>query len=161
MYFTRFQTDLCEIILAGDDKGLRHLHLNTGEGKRKFDISPEWQENTEFFTAAVTQINDYLAGIRKDFDINIAPEGTDFQRRVWRQLQTIAYGETRTYGEIAAELGSPGSSRAVGAANGRNPIPLIIPCHRVIGAGGTLTGYAHGLAAKQRLLDIEARFKQS
>ena len=159
MFYTNFNTAICEIILAGDDEGLKYLHLSTGEGNRHFEVSPEWQRNDEFFTPSVTQINEYLSGSRTDFNIKLAPEGTVFQKQVWQQLQLIPYGETRSYGEVASQIGRPGASRAVGAANGRNPIPLIVPCHRVIGAGGELTGFAHGLKAKKLLLELEKNHK--
>ena len=107
------------------------------------------------FRAAVEQLSAYFAGDLKEFDLPLAPRGTPFQQRVWRQLRLIPYGETRTYGELAAALGSPRASRAVGLANGRNPIGIIVPCHRVIGANGALTGYNGGLARKRQLLDFE------
>lgn len=157
MYYTRFSTDLCEIILAGDEEGLKHLHLNTGEGKRSFEILPEWRRNDQFFNEAVCQIKEYLCGRRKDFDLNLSPDGTDYQKKVWEQLKKIPYGSFCSYGEIASNLGNKNAARAVGMANSKNPIPLIIPCHRVIGSSGKLTGFAHGLKIKQQLLDIESR----
>ncbi len=105
---------------------------------------------------AVSQLRAYFSRDLKEFDLPLAPEGTDFQQRVWAQLRGIGFGETASYGEIALRLGKTNaSSRAVGLANGRNPIPIVIPCHRVIGADGTLTGYAGGLARKQLLLELE------
>lgn len=104
---------------------------------------------------AVAQLAEYFAGTRTGFELPLAPLGSSFQRQVWNQLLTIPHGEVRSYGHIANALGRPSASRAVGAANGRNPIAIIVPCHRVIGANGTLTGYAGGLAAKQWLLDHE------
>jgi len=156
MYYTQFNTPLCEIILAGDEEGLKHLHLNTGRGKRQFGIRPEWTRNDLFFKEAVGQINEYIAGRRTSFDLKLAPEGTVFQKAVWSRLQQIPFGETRTYGQLAAETGNPNAARAVGMANSRNPIPLIIPCHRVIGSSGKLTGFAHGLEIKQRRLALES-----
>ncbi|MBB5460181.1 methylated-DNA--[protein]-cysteine S-methyltransferase [Paraburkholderia sp. Cpub6] len=102
------------------------------------------------------QLDEYFSGQRTHFDIDLQFEGTDFQKRVWAALLTIPYGETRSYLEIAEQIGNPNAVRAVGAANGRNPISIIAPCHRVIGSSGTLTGFAGGLAAKERLLRIEA-----
>ncbi|GAA3894995.1 methylated-DNA--[protein]-cysteine S-methyltransferase [Halomonas cibimaris] len=102
------------------------------------------------------QLAEYFAGTRREFDLPLAAEGTAFQQAVWRQLQAIPYGETRTYGEIAAALGKPTAARAVGMANGKNPLAIIVPCHRVVGAGGRLTGYSGGLARKQWLLAHEA-----
>ena len=104
---------------------------------------------------AAQQLQDYLAGTREAFTLPLAAEGTEFQQRVWRALLDIPHGETRSYGELAAAVGSPGAARAVGLANGRNPIGIIVPCHRVIGANGSLTGYGGGLERKQLLLDLE------
>jgi methylated-DNA-[protein]-cysteine S-methyltransferase len=107
-------------------------------------------------TATATQLAEYFGGTRTEFDLPLAPSGTEFQRRVWTELTRLGYGETASYGEIAHRLGLTNSaSRAVGAANGRNPIPIVVPCHRVIGADGTLTGYAGGIERKQLLLDLE------
>ena len=104
---------------------------------------------------AATQLREYFEGARRSFDLPLAPEGTAFQRRVWAALGEIGFGQTRSYGEIAAAIGRPSASRAVGAANGRNPLPVIVPCHRVIGSDGSLTGYAGGLARKRWLLAHE------
>jgi len=104
---------------------------------------------------AVTQLQEYFAEARRHFELPLAPHGTDFQRAVWAALRTIEFGETRSYGELARALDSPGASRAVGAANGKNPIAIIVPCHRVIGADGRLTGYAGGLDKKRLLLRLE------
>ena len=101
------------------------------------------------------QLAEYFAGTRRVFDLPLDLRGTDFQQRVWAALLTIPYGETRSYGQIAAQIGRPGAARAVGAANGRNPISIVAPCHRVVGSGGTLTGFAGGLAAKATLLALE------
>lgn len=103
----------------------------------------------------IRQLQEYFAGTRKEFEIPLSPQGTPFQQRVWRELCRIPYGQTRTYGEVAAQIGKPGAARAVGQAANRNPIWLLIPCHRVVGIGGTLTGYAGGLQMKQALLDLE------
>jgi methylated-DNA-[protein]-cysteine S-methyltransferase len=106
---------------------------------------------------AAAQLAEYFAGARRDFDVPLAPRGTEFQRRVWRQLEAIPFGQTRTYGELARVLEHPTASRAVGAANSRNPISILVPCHRVIAGSGALTGYAGGLEAKRWLLAHEAR----
>lgn len=105
------------------------------------------------------QLSEYFSGTRTEFDIPLAPNGTPFQKLVWRELCRIPYGQTRTYGEIAAAIGNPGAARAVGMACNRNPIWLIIPCHRIVGTGGKLTGYAGGLDLKRRLLDLEQLHK--
>ncbi|ARP73150.1 methylated-DNA--[protein]-cysteine S-methyltransferase [Streptomyces pluripotens] len=107
------------------------------------------------FARTREQLSAYFAGELTEFTIEVAPQGTPFQRRVWEQLTRIPYGETRTYGELAEALGSPGASRAVGLANGRNPVGIVVPCHRVIGADGSLTGYGGGLERKRRLLECE------
>jgi methylated-DNA-[protein]-cysteine S-methyltransferase len=109
------------------------------------------------FEPAVTQLNEYFAGERTAFDLALRPEvGSDFERRVWRELMDIPYGETASYGEVATRIGYPGKARAVGRANGRNPIAIVCPCHRVIGSDGSLTGYGGGLDKKRTLLDLEA-----
>ena len=110
---------------------------------------------TEPFASVATQLGEYFAGTRIRFDLPIAPRGNDFQQRVWAMLLEIPYGETRTYGELARALGGPGLAQAVGAANGRNPIAVVVPCHRVIGADGALVGYAGGLHRKRYLLALE------
>ena len=109
-------------------------------------------------SATAAQLVEYFVGRRRTFDIPLAPQGTGFQQRVWRALATIPYGETRSYGVLAQSIGRPSASRAVGAANGKNPISIIIPCHRVIAASGELTGYAGGLVAKRWLLEHERNF---
>ncbi|MFD7071816.1 methylated-DNA--[protein]-cysteine S-methyltransferase [Streptomyces sp. NPDC059913] len=108
------------------------------------------------FTEPVRQLDAYFAGELRDFDLPLRLDGTPFQREVWALLQHIPYGETRSYGELAEELGKPGASRAVGLANGKNPVGIIVPCHRVVGASGSLTGYGGGLDRKQRLLSFES-----
>ncbi len=106
---------------------------------------------------AARQLDEYFAGARREFSLPLLPRGTEFQRRVWRALETIPYGETRSYGGVAAAIGNPKAARAVGMANNRNPISIIIPCHRVIGAGGGLVGYGGGLDAKEFLLALERK----
>lgn len=119
-------------------------------------IGPRCDTDPLLVTAA-GQLAEYFAGDRRVFDLPLAPRGTDFQQQVWAELQRIGWGETASYGEIAHRLGRTNmASRAVGLANGRNPIPVVIPCHRVIGADGSLTGYAGGMARKQLLLDLES-----
>jgi len=113
------------------------------------------EENNPILLKTEAQLTDYFAGRRKAFDIEIDLVGTEFQTKVWMALSTIPHGQTRSYAEIAAQIGHPTAVRAVGAANGRNPVSIIVPCHRVIGASGDLTGFAGGLAAKKRLLALE------
>ena len=106
----------------------------------------------------ISQLQEYFSGIRKDFDLTLAPKGTPFQKLVWRELMNIPYGQTRTYGEIAAAIKKPGAARAVGMACNKNPIWLLIPCHRVVGKSGSLTGYAGGLPMKHALLELEQAY---
>ncbi|GHJ94551.1 methylated-DNA--protein-cysteine methyltransferase [Streptomyces sp. NE5-10] len=142
------------LTLVAVDGVLSRLHM-TGQRHRP----PEetfGDRDPRPFGEAVRQLDAYFAGELTDFDLPLHLEGTPFQLRVWEQLRLIPYGETRTYGELAEALGSPGASRAVGLANGKNPVGVIVPCHRVIGSGGGLTGYGGGLDRKQRLLALEA-----
>ena len=120
-------------------------------------VDREAQNNSARLAPVQKQVDEYAAGKRRDFDFDLAPEGPDFHRKVWDALLEIPYGTTTSYGAIAKRIGAPGSARAVGAANGANPIALIVPCHRVIGADGSLTGYGGGLPLKRKLLAHEAR----
>jgi methylated-DNA-[protein]-cysteine S-methyltransferase len=141
------------LTLAGSDSTVHHLRMTdqTHEPDRS-----GWQPAAPgAFADTVEQLEAYFAGELTEFALDLELSGTEFQRRVWAALQTIPYGETRSYGQIAEQIGSPGASRAVGLANGRNPISIIIPCHRVIGSGGGLTGYGGGLHRKQTLLAME------
>lgn len=158
MLYTKFDTSLCPIVIAGDEAGIQHIHLCETEGsKRSFDMPDEWHETVDVFNQAKTQLLEYLAGDREQFDLLLNPQGTPFQKRVWDQLLNIPYGEACSYLDIATGIGNQKACRAVGAANGKNPIPLVIPCHRVVGSNGKLTGYAFGLGIKQALLDIESK----
>ncbi|WP_432666474.1 methylated-DNA--[protein]-cysteine S-methyltransferase [Wukongibacter baidiensis] len=156
MYYTRFNTKFCEIILVGDEDGLTNLHLNTGEGKRIFEISDKWIRKDDFFIDAINEIEEFFEGKRKTFTIKLNPKGTDYQKKVWNELSKIPYGEIYTYKQIATSIGNKKASRAVGMANSKNPIPLIIPCHRVVGSNGKLTGFAHGLTIKEKLINFES-----
>lgn len=155
MYYTKFDTRFCEMIVVGDEDGITNLHMNTGEGNRSFQIQSEWIENYAFFEEAIDQIQAYMEGGRKDFDLKLNPKGTDYQKNVWKALVDIPFGETATYKDVAVKIGNPKASRAVGTANGKNPIPLIVPCHRVIGSNGKLTGFAHGTAVKEKMINHE------
>lgn len=140
------------ITLAGRDGRLRHLRMDD----QTYEPSHAgWEPDNEAFEDVVEQLTAYFAGELTEFDIELEMIGTEFQRRVWQALVGIPYGETRSYGEIAAQIGSPGASRAVGLANGHNPVGIIVPCHRVIGANGSLTGYGGGLPRKKALLQLE------
>lgn len=142
------------LTLVADDSVLCGLYMTAQRHRPpEEDFGP--RDDTPF-AAAADQLAAYFAGELKEFTLELGLRGTPFQRAVWAQLRKIPYGETRTYGELAEALGSPAASRAVGLANGRNPIGIIVPCHRVIGAGGGLTGYGGGLDRKRRLLDFES-----
>jgi methylated-DNA-[protein]-cysteine S-methyltransferase len=146
-------TPVGSMMVIGDDDFLHFLHLP--ESFVVSDFDPDRTGSPGAVTAAVEQIDAYFAGNLKDFSLPLDPAGTEFQRRVWLALADIGFGATESYKELATRVGNPKACRAVGLANGRNPIPLILPCHRVIGANGSLTGYGGGLALKQRLLDHE------
>ena len=146
-----------ELTLVASDKGLvAILWENDSPDRVKLGAVAESAEHP-VLAAAETQLKQYFAGSRTAFDLPLDFRGTDFQKSVWAELLAIPFGETRSYGEIAAKLGRPKASRAVGAANGRNPISIVAPCHRVIGSTGKLTGFAGGLEAKDYLLKLEGR----
>ena len=151
--YRSFSSPIGLLTLAGHGESLTNLVIEgAAHPPRGRD---RWVEDAAAFPDVVDQLHAYFAGKRTGFDVALCPEGTSFQRRVWDALSDIPYGETATYGDIARRIGQPAAARAVGLANGRNPIPVIVPCHRVIGANGALTGYAGGLQAKQALLDLE------
>jgi methylated-DNA-[protein]-cysteine S-methyltransferase len=140
------------LTLAGTNGRLKHLRMVD----QTYEPSHQgWERDDAAFTDAVAQLDAYFAGELLEFDLKLELFGTEFQRSVWGALLTIPYGETRSYGEIARQIGSPSACRAVGLANGHNPIGIIVPCHRVIGANGSLTGYGGGLHRKQSLLEME------
>jgi methylated-DNA-[protein]-cysteine S-methyltransferase len=141
------------LLLAADDAGLRHILFRDGRDEARPDAT--WREDARPLAETIRQLRAWFAGELRDFDLPLAPEGTAFQKRVWRELCNIPYGETISYGELARRIGSPNASRAVGLANGANPIPVVIPCHRVIGSNGKLTGYGGGLPRKEWLLAFE------
>lgn len=154
MYYRYLNTPIGDLLLAGDDDGLSMIGFP--EGKMRRDPEPDWVVNEQVFDEAVRQLEEYFAGQRREFDLPLHLTGTEFQVRVLEELQRIPYGETTSYGDIAERIGRPKAMRAVGAANGRNPIPIVIPCHRVIGSGGALTGFGGGLDTKAALLRLEA-----
>ena len=153
-YFTYMDSPIGSLLLAGDGKNLHTLGFPGGKMRRRHESG--WVEDAAPFVRVITQLRAYFAGELKQFDLPLAPVGTEFQRKVWSALQGIPFGETRSYGELAREVGNGKASRAVGAANGRNPIPVIIPCHRVVGSDGGLTGFGGGLETKQHLLKLES-----
>lgn len=153
MFYCYMDSPIGKLFLAGDQGKLKFI--NFPKEKKPVVPDPDWVEVPSFFTSAVAELEEYFAGNRRHFSVDIQPQGTDFQLRIWRALQKVPYGKTVSYGELAKRVGNPNASRAVGAANGANPIPIIIPCHRVIGASGNLTGFGGGLAVKQFLLELE------
>ena len=151
MRYSTLTTPIGELMLTADDDGAL-----TGVNLPNRHPDPAgWERDDEHLGDARRQLTEYFAGERTTFDLPLRPAGAPFQLRVWEALLRIPYGETASYGEIARELGHPTASRAVGAANGRNPIAIVVPCHRVIGSNGSLTGYAGGLECKRALLDLE------
>lgn len=160
MYYTEIETPLGVMVAAGDDAGLRQLSFTAGDGWQ--GVPEAWVRDDAVAALVRTreQLDGYFAGSRQVFELPLAPQGSEFQQKTWQALQRIPYGETRSYVELARMIGQPTASRAVGLANGRNPIALVIPCHRVIGADGSLTGYAGGLELKRALLEIEGCLPQ-
>ncbi|ARD45023.1 methylated-DNA--[protein]-cysteine S-methyltransferase [Colwellia sp. PAMC 21821] len=157
MYYCTYQSPLGEIALTANDKGLSALAFQTGKSPITY---AGLIEDTSKFTQVIQQLTQYFDGDRKHFELPLAPEGTNFQKQVWQALLEIPCGETKSYGWIAKSIKNEKAVRAVGTANGANPIALIVPCHRVIGSNGKLTGYAGGLALKAKLLMHEgAQFK--
>jgi len=142
-----------DLTLVSNGEALTGVYMS--DQKRGPDMDPTWQRDEAEFDAVTKQLTAYFVGDLREFDLPLAPQGTDFQKKVWRELCRIPCGETISYGELARRIGQPSASRAVGLANGRNPIGIIIPCHRVIGADGTLTGYGGGLDRKKWLLEHE------
>ncbi|MGH8160582.1 MAG: methylated-DNA--[protein]-cysteine S-methyltransferase [Gammaproteobacteria bacterium] len=153
MYYTQMQSPVGKLLLTADGKALAGIYFEDEQVPSEDDW--ESRPGHPVLKAAGRQLEEYFAGERKVFDLLLAPKGTVFQRRVWKALERIPYGKTQSYGEIARKIKNPKAVRAVGAANGANPIPIVVPCHRVIGADGTLTGYGGGLPRKQKLLALE------
>jgi len=153
LFYTSVDSPIGELLLLGDGHTLHGLYMQ--DGRKPVKIAPRWERSKAPFTDVRIQLREYFVGERVTFDTPLAMDGTQFERRVWRALQEIPYGETVSYGELARHIGQPSAARAVGLANGRNPIAVIVPCHRVIGANGTLTGYGGGLERKRLLLDLE------
>jgi methylated-DNA-[protein]-cysteine S-methyltransferase len=150
--YSTVSSPIGELMLCGDDDSLTALHL-PGHWPKP---AAGWRRDDARFADVARQLEEYFAGERTTFDVAMRMQGGPFEREVWAELLQIPYGETASYGEIARRVGKPHASRAVGAANGRNPIAIIVPCHRVIGSDGTLTGYGGGLERKRALLDLEA-----
>lgn len=158
MYYCYLDTPIGELLLAGEDGALAMIGFPTGSMRR--DPEADWIYNEKPLATARQQLEEYFAGARKDFDLPLTLAGTEFQVSVLKALLEIPYGETVSYGDIAKRIGRPRAVRAVGAANGRNPIPIVVPCHRVIGSSGDLTGFGGGLDTKEALLRLEAENTQ-
>jgi methylated-DNA-[protein]-cysteine S-methyltransferase len=150
---TTLESPIGELLLVGDEQALHGLYMQ--EGRTRMAVRSSWRRSDEPFAVAREQLGEYFAGGRREFDLPLRMAGSEFERAVWAELERIPYGETRSYAEVARAIGRPDRARAVGAANGRNPISVIVPCHRVIGSDGSLTGYGGGLERKRFLLGLE------
>lgn len=158
-YYAYIESAIGKLLLTSDGKYLTGLSMENSA--HAVAIQSTWQSNIMLpvFVETAGQIKEFLRGVRTAFDLPLKMDGTTFQKKVWNALKDIPYGETVSYKEIASKIGNPKATRAVGLANGRNPIPLIVPCHRVIGSDGKLVGYDGGLERKVHLLNLEQKFK--
>jgi len=154
LLYTTLESPIGELLLLGDGRALRELYMQ--DGRRPIAVRSGWERCAGPFASACAQLQEYFEGGRTSFELPLAMNGNPFERRVWRALGDIPYGETTSYGEVARAIGHPSAARAVGVANARNPIAVIVPCHRVIGASGALTGYGGGLERKRLLLELES-----
>jgi len=154
LLYTTTESPIGELLLVGDGEALRGVHMQ--EGRRPVAVGESWIRADDQFETARAQLGEFFRGERTDFDLPLEPAGTAFQREVWAALARIPYGETVSYAELARRIGRPGAARAVGAANGSNPLCVVLPCHRVVGADGSLTGYAGGVGRKRFLLALES-----
>jgi methylated-DNA-[protein]-cysteine S-methyltransferase len=153
MYWYETDSPIGRLLLAANAQGLTRVHFQAG--RRPLRPKPEWRRDAAPFAAALLQLQEYFSRTRRTFELPLAAPGTPFQLAVWEALRAIPFGETVSYGELARRVGRSGSARAVGLANGANPLPIIVPCHRVIGADGSLTGFGGGLDIKRALLSLE------
>lgn len=154
MFYDYFESGLIgTLTLVGDEAGLRHIVFP--KEKNRMIILPGWKKKPGFFVPVKDQLRAYFNGELKQFDLELAPVGTSFQLRVWHALRTIPYGQLVSYKTLAEAIGNPKAVRAVGGANGKNPLPIIVPCHRCIGSDGSLIGFGGGLDTKKRLIDLE------
>lgn len=158
MYYCYLNTPIGDLLLAGNQDALSLIGFPEGSMRREPD--PDWIYSEKPFADARQQLSEYFEGSRQSFDLNLRPDGTEFQLRVLEELQQIPYGSTVSYGDVAERIGKPKAVRAVGAANGRNPIPIVIPCHRVIGSDGKMTGFGGGIPTKKALLRLELEHSQ-
>lgn len=155
MNYTTIESPVGPLLLAGDEGGL--CFVNFAAKKRAVTPHRDWTKTAKPFAEVIRQLHAYFRGELREFDVRLNMAGTAFQHRVWDSLREIPYGETTSYGQLARRIGQPSAVRAVGLANGSNPIPIIVPCHRVIGSDGSLTGYGGGLSVKEKLLALESR----
>jgi methylated-DNA-[protein]-cysteine S-methyltransferase len=155
--YTNIDSPVGPLLIGMDEAGLRFVDFQTGP--RPLEPRPTWRRVNALPCDAVEQLRAYFAGELRQFDLLLAPEGTTFQLEVWAVVEEIPYGQTLSYATLAHRIGRPGAARAVGAANAQNPLPIIVPCHRVIGSSGALTGYAGGLRIKQALLALERKYR--
>jgi methylated-DNA-[protein]-cysteine S-methyltransferase len=153
MYWHETDSPVGRLLLAASREALTRVHFQAGPCALR--PPPHWRREAALFAPALAQLEEYFAGLRRTFELPLAPQGTAFQRAVWQALREIPYGQTVSYGELARRLGLVAGARAVGLANGANPLPIIVPCHRVIGADGSLTGFGGGLGIKRALLSLE------
>jgi methylated-DNA-[protein]-cysteine S-methyltransferase len=153
--YARFESPLGPVVAVADEHGLTHIDFVGAKYEQK--VTSDWVEDPAYppLRDCGKQLAEYFAGRRRSFDLPLAPEGTPFQRSVWREIARVPYGETISYAELATRAGAPGQARAAGAATGRNPLGVVVPCHRIMGSDGSLTGYAGGLERKRGLLDLE------
>ncbi len=154
-YFSHFDSPMGTMLAIATEHAITDLHIVSGKYVPTLDDSWFDSPTLPVFLQLRRELGEYFDGSRKKFEVKLAPEGTEFQRAAWNALTKIPFGQTRSYGEQAAAIGKPKAVRAIGAANGRNPIAIVVPCHRVIGANGMLTGYAGGLDKKEFLLKLE------
>lgn len=156
IYYTTMDSPIGELLLVSDGDSIIQVSMDSETFSQM--IEPDWKNNGNLsvLSLAEEQLKEYFAGDRKDFQIPLSYQGTAFQKKVWSELRKIPYGEVLSYGQLAERIGNPKSSRAVGLANGKNPIAILVPCHRIIGADGSLTGYAGGLHRKRFLLELES-----
>ena len=153
IYYNEVVSPIGRLLLVGHSKVLKRIEFEAG--KHVEGPQPGWRKSKRELAEAEVQLSEYFAGERQRFTLNLDPEGTEFQRQTWDLLRRIPYGKTVSYSDIARLMGRPKAVRAVGAANGRNPIPIVVPCHRVIGRDGSLTGFAAGTDVKKKLLELE------
>jgi methylated-DNA-[protein]-cysteine S-methyltransferase len=159
--YARYESPLGPVIAIADAEGI--ISIDFIKAKYAKRIERDWVEDATdpVLGRCFDQLREYFAGKRREFDLPLSPHGTPFQERVWQEIARVPYGETISYGELARRAGAPGQARAAGAATGRNPVAVVVPCHRIVGADGSLTGYAGGLERKQGLLELEGVLQRS